>query len=121
MLGGHVRPPHPVALLQPEPAESAAAARDDAQRLPSLPQEIPQPQAEISRGVELPPELPDVREPERDDRNLTHEDPVRSEEPERLVREVVLGQALDQLARARPPYPDAARSEERRVGKECRS
>src|SRR5918994_841957 len=108
VLGGHVRPPHPVALLQPKAVEGPTTPGDHAEGLPGLPQRIPEPQAHIRRSIDLPPELPHVGDAQGGDRNLAQGRPPGVEETKRLVGKIVLGEALHQISSRRTPHPDAA-------------
>src|SRR5215207_8677868 len=107
VLGDHVRPPHPVALHQAQAVEGPTTPGDHAEGLPCLPQRIPEPQAHIRRNIDLPPELPHVGDAQRGDRNLAQVRPPGVEETKRLVRKVILGEALHQISSRRTPHPDA--------------
>src|SRR3712207_9462062 len=95
MFGGHVCPPQPIALLQPHAAEGPASCGDHAERPSRAVEHVPEAQAQVGGGIEFPAELADVGDPKCHDGYLVDVDAPRLKEPER--------------------------SEERRVGKECRS
>ena len=103
-----VLPPQPVALLQAQRVERPAARRDHAERLPGLPERVPELQPVLRRRVELPAELADIRHPERQRRDVADRDLPGREVGEAVVGEVVVADALDQVAGARPPQPQAA-------------
>src|SRR5207248_9452948 len=49
VLRGHVRAPHPVALLEPQRVDRLVAARDEAVRPAGLPERVPEPDC-VLRG-----------------------------------------------------------------------
>src|SRR3712207_2711496 len=108
VLGRHVRPPRPVALLQSETVERPAPGGDRAERPSCLVEQVPESQAQVGGGVDLPPELADVGDPQSYDWHLAYVELSGFEEPERLVREIVGAQRLHELACLRSPHPDAA-------------
>src|SRR5206468_1686891 len=75
----------PVALLDPERVDRAVPAGDEPVRPTRLPQRVPEGQAVFGRRVELPTELADVRDPERDRRDAPDGDLARSQVREPVV------------------------------------
>src|SRR4028118_113378 len=91
----------------PRPGAGPPAPGDHAEGTPRLVQEIPEPEAHVRRGVELPTELADVGDPQGQDGHLADVDAPGLEEPERLVGEVVGAELLQELPGLRPPHPYA--------------
>src|SRR5206468_6407276 len=69
VVGRDVRAPDAVALLEPAGVDRLVAAGDEAVLLSDRPDRVPEPQAELGRAVELPAELADVGDPEREARH----------------------------------------------------
>ena len=72
VVRGDVGAPHAVALLEAERVDRLVAAGDQAVLPAGLPDLIPERQAELGRAVELPAELADVRDAQREARDATH-------------------------------------------------
>ena len=85
VLGGDVRAPDAVALLEAERVDRLVAARDEPVLAARLPELVPEPGAELGRAVELPAELADVGDADGEARDR----PDR-ELPGRHVREGVV-------------------------------
>ena len=100
--------PEPVALLQTQRVESAAAAGYEAERLAGLPQGVPQPQAHLGGRVQLPAKLAHVGYAQRQHRHLTDGDVLRAEIGKRLVAHVLGAHAGQHVTRPWPPQPEGA-------------
>ena len=107
VLGRDVRPPHPVALLEPQRVDRLVAARDEPVLAPGLPDRVPERQPELRGTVELPAELADVRHAQREARHAPDGELARAHVRERLVREIRRRQRLQDLARLRSPDAEA--------------
>ena len=107
VLGGHVDAPEPIALLQPEAGERGPAARRSAG--PVRPERVPQLQAQVGAWCRAPSP---ARRRTRQRIAVTGTWPtyprLAGEVAEALVRQVQVGQRLDQLPGPRPPHADAA-------------
>ena len=98
--------PQPVALLQPERVEGAAAGRRDAVLAPGLP-EVPGALPHRELSVQLPAELARVTDALRPDRaDLAHVEILRRHVREGVVRDVRLGDGGEDLARTRTPQAE---------------
>src|SRR5438105_9329472 len=97
VVGGHVRTPEPVCLLETQRVERPVAEIDEPEIRAGLPEPVVEDALQLERVVELEAELPDVRETQAEDAHAADLDVARPEEGERLVRDVLPGQALEQL------------------------
>ena len=70
VLGVDVLAPEPIALFEAEGVEGAAAGRDQAERLARLPENVPEAQALLERGVEFPSEFANVGDAQGQDGDL---------------------------------------------------
>ena len=96
-----------VALL--DAAGGAVHADADGHRaigLARLVQQVPQPGALLHRHVELPAQLADVGDPGGEHRQVAELDGAAGQEREAGVRDVVVGEAAEDVAGLRPPQPD---------------
>ncbi len=108
VLVGHVDAPGPVTLLQPQGVEGGAPGRDRSEVPAGLPERVPEPEAEVGGGVQLPAQLADVAQAQGRDRDVADVGLPGAEVAERLVREVVRRERLDEVAGERAPDADAA-------------
>src|SRR6266851_1639809 len=65
-LGPDVGAPHAVSLLEPHRIHGLVATGGQRVTAARLPDRVPQTEAELGRTVQLPAELADVRDPERE-------------------------------------------------------
>src|SRR2546422_9938786 len=97
----------PVALLEPpRRAVDADPAGRESVRLTRLPENVPQPGALLDRHVQLPAEVADVRDAGGECELRADLDRRARSEREPLVGDVRRRDALQDVARARPPEPD---------------
>ncbi len=75
--------------------------------LPGLPDRVEEAEAELHGAVELPAELADVGDPEGEAGHRPDGHLLRAHVAERLVRQVRLGERLEDLARRRAPEAEA--------------
>src|SRR5688572_21774208 len=61
-----VRAPHAIALLEPQGVDRLVTTRDEPVVPSRLPDRVPQREAELGTAVQLPPELTDVRDAQRE-------------------------------------------------------
>src|SRR5690606_14102090 len=108
VLGGHVRTPDAVPLLQPQAVERRPAGGHDTVLTACRRQHLPEALPVLGAGVELPTQFTHVRHPHRGDRDACDADLLAAEELQPLVREVVPAQGLHEVASARAPHPDTA-------------
>ena len=87
--------------LQPERVERERSRMTEPQVPAGRDQPVVEVGGELGRHVQLPAELPRVRDPERPRLRPAGLDPLRREERERLVREVFVGDPSEQVPRAR--------------------
>ena len=98
-----------VALLQPAGGPvDADPDGDDPVRRAGLGDDVPQPRALLDRDVQLPAEIADVGDPRREHLQRPDLDRAAAREREALVRDVVAGDAREDVARARAPQPERA-------------
>src|SRR5439155_7408018 len=69
---------------------------------------VPELPALVHRRVQLPAQFPDVGDARRQDRDRPEGDPPARGERESLVGDVVIGDALDHVTRARSPHAERA-------------
>src|SRR5450759_705332 len=106
-LRANVGAPHPVALLQSQGVDGLVAAGGESLPVPGLPEGVPQPQAELGRAVQLPPELAHVRDAEGEARNGADGEALRRHEWERFVADRARCERLENLPRGGAPESDA--------------
>ncbi len=95
----------PVALFQSRGcAVHADAHRRDSEWLTCLPQDVPQARALFHRRIDFPPQFTYVRNPGSERPYGANVHLLARAERKGLVRHVVLGDRLHQLARVRPPH-----------------
>ena len=116
VLGVELEAERPVALLDPPGrAVDADPGGDDAVRLARLPERVPQPRALLDRHVQLPAEVADVGDPEREHLQRADLDRAAAREREALVRDVVAVR-LARMSRARGPHrPSVVQADVRSV------
>ena len=106
VLGGDVRTPHPVALLEPQRVDRLVAACDEPVLAAGRPHLVPEAGTELGRAVELPAELADVRHPDGETRHRPERELSGGHVRERVAGERGDGQRLQDLARCGPPDPE---------------
>ena len=107
VLGVDVLSPQPVALLQPQRVERAAAGGDQPVLAAGLPQQVPDPIAHRELSVQLPAQLAGVADALRPHRaDLADVQVARREVRERVVRDVGVGDRPQDVARTRSPQPE---------------
>ena len=104
VVGRDVGAPDAVALLEPQRVDRPVAARDEAEIASRLPDRIPEREPELGRAVELPAELADVGDAQREARHGADGELARPHvrEVERRRR-----QRLEDLAGLRAPEAEA--------------
>ena len=104
VVGRDVGAPDAVALLEPQRVDRLVAAGDEAVLAARLPDRVPEREPELRRAVELPAELADVGDAQREARHRADRELARAHvrEVERRRR-----QRLQDLARLRPPEAEA--------------
>ena len=85
VLRRDVRRPHPVALLHAQRVDRAITTGAEIVRGAGIPQQIPERAAVFGRAVQLPPELADVRDAQRDGRDGAERDRLRGQVRKRVV------------------------------------
>src|SRR4029077_2839190 len=107
VVGGDVRAPDAIALLEPKRVDRPVAAADEAVRTPCSPERVEEHRAELGRAVELPTELADVRDANGQAGRRPDGEFARVHVREGAVREVGGGERLQDLSRRRAPEPEA--------------
>ena len=97
-------PHEPVALLQPQAVERAAARRDTPSGSPAAHSVVPQLAAHVGGRVQLPAELADVGHAQRGDRHVPEVGLAGLEVAERLVRDSRCRSAAATRSRASGPH-----------------
>src|SRR5207344_1146229 len=87
VLRRDVGTPDAVALLEPQGIDRPVSACNESMVRPGLPERVPEPEPILGRAVELPAELPDVRDTQRPAGNGTDRQLTRVHVRERVVRE----------------------------------
>ena len=103
-LARDVRPPDPVALLQPQRVDGPVAAGDEAVGLAGLHQRVPQAQPVLARRVQLPAELADVGDPQPEAGHVADGQRPGAEVAE---AEVVAADVGEDVPGHRPPQAEA--------------
>ena len=108
LVRGDVARPDAVALLEPERVDRPVAGGDHPVRRARPSQSVAQSAAAVlGRRVQLPAELADVGDPQREERHAADRDLARGEEREGRVREVVARERREDVASPRAPQPEA--------------
>ena len=108
VLGGHIGPPQPVALLDPQAVEGDPPGGDHVVGLAGVEEQIPQRRTVFGAGVDLPAELADIGHPQHRDGDRAEVGLQCAEVFELLVRQVVGAQRRHHVAGPRSPHADAA-------------
>ena len=95
--GSHVMPPRPEPAFQPEPIERESAGMTEVEIFAGLHDPVVQIRDELGRHVQLPAELARVGHAERPRLRPAGLDPAGRQERERVVGQIGVGQALQQL------------------------
>ena len=98
VLRREVEAPHPVALLDPHRVDGPVAASDQAEGLATGPQRVPEGGAVLGRAVQLPSELADEGDPQREHGHRADRQVLCGEVGEGLVSDRRVGQAGEELA-----------------------
>ena len=96
--GSHVMPPRTEPPFQPQSVEREPAGMAKTEVLAGLHDSLVQIPRELRRHVQLPPELAGVGDAEGPRLRPPGLDPARRQERERIVGQIGIGQALQQLA-----------------------
>ena len=106
LLRRDVRAPDPVPLLEPQRIDCLVSRRNEPMLLAGRPDRVPETCAKLRRAVQLPAELADVRDPDREARNCTDRELLRPHVAKGAARQVGRRQGLQQRTGVRPPDPE---------------
>src|ERR1700674_854345 len=105
---GEVRPVIAVTLLYPQRVQRSVSTWPNANGLPSGQQAIPHLHRDIGLEIKLPPQLADVGHALGENVESLDADVACLHEREAVLRDVVIGHALQDLTGTRAPHPDNA-------------
>ena len=109
--GSHVAAPDAVALLEAKRLDRLVPAGNEAVTASRGDEHVPQSESELGRAVELPPELADERDPEREARHGSDREFAGVQVRELVIRQVGLGQRLQDRSAHSVPRERSRRSE----------